>query len=204
MIRIKNNKLEIVIVSTIAANYKVVLFNAYQPQTENRYQDASFNNQAGFINNMIPQLTLDGMSVFAQNVPAFSYKNLVYWDSNGNMRAIDNALLQSWVIGVADLQFPYRSLLQWLQTNNLNVSKIRIACSDPTQLSQQWNIVKRYPGGSAESQPIINTNIISPMQVQSGIAEFSFNEVIDAYTAIEIPLVPNASVNIKFYLKNEI
>jgi len=204
MIKIRNNQLELVIVSSIAADYKVVLFNALQPQTEIRYPDNTINAQPGFVNNMIPQLTLDGMSAFAQNVPAFSYKNLVYWDSTGNMRAVDNGLLQNWVIGMADLSFSYRSLLEWLRLNSLSVSKIRVACSDPTQLSQQWSIVRRYPGGVTEQQPIVNTSIISPMQVQAGIVEFPFNEVIDPYTAIEIPLVPNASVNVKLYLNNNL
>lgn len=145
------------------------------------------------LNNLLLNGLISGPGI-NQSLVAGNTFGTRYYDVNGSQMTINPANTGNAFI--SSTKYPYNQLLNWLRTESIYITKVKIDCVNTEQLKKEWKLRKYYPNGRVYEMPIDNSNIISPEQVQPTVAVFYLNSVITKYTGIAIQMINAASLKI--------
>lgn len=146
-----------------------------------------------------PSLSTDGLKqLLTQSILAGTgnVNGVIGFDSNGTEIIKSNDGLKA--ISISSEKYPYYSLLEFLKTREIFITRVRLSSNNAAQVKSMWFFTKSYPNGKTKSTPLDLSQVIMPNQVNPLISEFMLNRTIDKFTGITIQMLANTSLSITF------
>lgn len=117
-----------------------------------------------------------------------AFGDLVIWFNN-----LDSITIQC-------LQCPYRSLQDYLMSNDLKIKNIKLT-GTPTSILRAFDYLEKDVLGRRFKETIVTDNHIAPDQVQTNILEMPLGKTINGENGLLFNLGQNETIQIDFMLE---